>query len=282
MTAQAKARVDLGTPIGIVLGLVAVVGSWVVFEGGSLAALTANVSPMIIVFGGTLMCLLIAFPLPVVLNLPRYLRKAFMDDAEDPVVIVRTFVRLAEKARREGLLSLEEEARAIPDEFLRNGIQEVVDGTPPEEIKDLLEAEIAEMEARHRLGADLFEQGGGFAPTMGIIGTVLGLMSTLGSMAHEGTESLGEHIAVAFIATFFGILSSNFVWLPLAKRLRRKSETEVAYRRMIVEGILGIQAGSPPRLVGAKLESFLSPADRARLRRGGEPGGAAAPAAAGA
>jgi chemotaxis protein MotA len=270
---------DVFTIVGVVGGLIGVLGSWIAFESGNLAAL-AQPSPPIIVFGGTFACLLIAFPAPVVLAFPRYLRKALFVEREDPVVVVQTFVRLAERARREGLLSLEEEAQTLPSEFMRNGIQEVVDGTPLEQIQLLLETEISSMEERHKLGADVFEQGGGFAPTMGIIGTVLGLMSTLASLSTSGTETLGEHIAVAFVATFFGILSANFFWLPIAKRLRRKSEEEVAYYHMVVEGILAIQAGDAPRLVGAKLEGFLPPAERARLHAAEQ--GATAAAAAGA
>jgi chemotaxis protein MotA len=270
---------DVFTLVGVLGGLAGVLGSWILWENGKIASL-AQPSPPVIVFGGTFACLLVAFPAPVVLAFPKYLAKAFFVEKEDPVFVVQTFVRLAERARREGLLSLEEEAQTLPSQFMRNGIQEVVDGTPLEQIQLLLETEIAAMEERHRLGADVFEQGGGFAPTMGIIGTVLGLMSTLASLSTAGTESLGEHIAVAFVATFFGILSSNFFWLPIAKRLKRKSEEEVTYYRMVVEGILAIQAGDAPRLVGAKLEGFLPPAEKARLRTAEQ--GATATAAAGA
>jgi chemotaxis protein MotA len=275
-----KKGFDIFALVGVFGGLLGVMGSWIAFEHGNVASL-AQASPPIIVFGGTFACLLIAFPPAVVFNFPKYLMKALTIHQEDPVVVVQTFARLAERARREGLLSLEEEAQTLPSAFMRNGIQEVVDGTPLEQIQLLLETEIECMEERHKLGADVFEQGGGFAPTMGIVGTVLGLMSTLGSLADSGTEQLGESIAVAFVATFFGILSANFFWLPMAKRLRRKSEEEVAYYRMIVEGILAIQAGDSPRVVGAKLEGFLPPAQKARLRAA-EQSGSFATAAAGA
>jgi len=274
-----KKGIDIFGIVAIVGGLFMVLGSWIAFEHGNPSSL-AQPSPPIIVFGGTFAALFIAFPPAVVLNFPKLLGKALTIHTEDPVLVVQTFVRLAERARREGLLSLEEEAQGLPSEFMRNGIQEVVDGTPLEQIQLLLETEISSMEERHKLGADVFEQGGGFAPTMGIIGTVLGLMSTLGSLSTAGTESLGESIAVAFIATFMGILSCNFFWLPIAKRLRRKSEEEVAYYRMIVEGILAIQAGDSPRVVGAKLEGFLPPHEKARLRAAEQSGSAATAAAA--
>ena len=270
---------DIFGVVGIVGGLIGVLGSWILWEHGNIGALLAP-SPPIIVFGGTFAALFISFPPQVVLGFPNYLRKALFIEQEDPVAVVQTFVRLAERARREGLLSLEEEAQTLSNEFMRAGIQEVVDGTPLEQIQLLLETEIGAMEERHKLGADVFEQGGGYAPTMGIIGTVLGLMSTLGSLAESGTEQLGESIATAFIATFMGILSCNFFWLPLAKRLRRKSEEEIGYYRMIVEGILAIQAGDAPRLVGAKLEGFLPPHEKARLRAAEQAGAVTAAAGA--
>jgi chemotaxis protein MotA len=245
--------------------------------------LFANASPFIIVLGGTVLTLTIAFPLPTVLKFPKFLLKSMQNEAEDPLEVLATFRQLAEKARREGLLSLEDQAQQIENEFLRQGIQEVVDGTPPEQIQVLLETRIGEMEARHREGIALFEQGGGFSPTMGIIGTVLGLMSTLGSLAEAGTEQLGESIATAFIATFIGIMSANLFWLPLSQRLRKKSEEEASHLRMLVEGILAIQAGDAPRLVQTKLEGYLSPADKRRAQRlaSGTPSGAAAAQAVG-
>lgn len=277
-----KTAFDIGAPLGIIGGFTAVLGSWILFEHGQIAMLFHNPSPWIIVVGGTVLTLVISFPMHALAKTPQYFRKAMFADHNDPLVQLQTFVRLAEKARREGLLSLEDEAQGIEDDFLRDGIQEVVDGTPPEQISELLEIRISEMEGRHREGFSFFESGGGFAPTMGIIGTVLGLMSTLGSLATAGTDQLGASIATAFIATFIGILSANMFWLPVSARLRKKSEAEVAHLRMMVEGILAIQAGDPPRLVRAKLEGFLSPAERARLAQASAAGGAGAAEPAGA
>ncbi len=271
-----KSAFDLGAPVGIIGGLVALLGSWIAFEHGSLAMLFHNPSPWIIVVGGTIFAVVIAFPLPTVLKTPQYLAKAMFSDKDDPLEVLSTFTQLAEKARREGLLSLEDQAQQLDNAFLRDGIQEVVDGTPPEQIQVLLETRIEEMEARHHEGISLLEAAGGFAPTMGVVGTVLGLMSTLGSLAEAGTEQLGASIATAFIATFVGIGTANILWLPLSNRLKRKNHEEVAHLRMIVEGILAIQAGDAPRLVRTKLEGYLSPSDKARSQQASNVGTTAA------
>ncbi|MGH2353504.1 MAG: motility protein A [Chloroflexota bacterium] len=258
-----SAKFDIGAPIGIFGGLTLLIFAFVL-EGGSPMSLW-GLSSFLIVIGGTVATLLITFPVHVVVSFPKFLKKGFVEQHQDRVELVRTFVRLAEKARRQGLLSLEDEAQQLSDPFLRDGIQEVVDGTPAEQIREILEIRISEMEARHREGIAFFENGGGFAPTMGIIGTVMGLVVTLSKLAEAGTEELGHSIAVAFIATLYGISSSNLFWLPLAQRLRKKSEAEAGYLNLMVEGILGVQAGDAPRLVRAKLEGFLSPKERERL-----------------
>lgn len=267
---------------GVLVGLAAI-GTAFIMEHGDLSSLVLP-SPFIIVFGGTFAALTASFPLPTVMRLPKVLSKAIFTEKEDPLEAVQTFVRLADKARREGLLSLEDEAAQLSDEFMKDGIQEVVDGTPPEQISELLEIRIAEMEARHKEGFTMFSAAAGFAPTMGIIGTVLGLVVVLAGLATAGTESLGSSIATAFIATLYGILTANIFWMPMSERLKGRSAEEVSHKRMIVEGILAIQAGDAPRLVRSKLEGFLSPADRKRSAQAAEraAGGVGEPAAAGA
>lgn len=267
--------------IGGVLGGTLALGVAYLMEGGNLAALVLP-SPLIIVFGGTFATLVAAFPFPTVMKLGKVFMKAMNSDVEDPLEAVQTFVRLADKARREGLLSLEDESSTLHDEFMRDGIQEVVDGTPPEQISELLEIRIGEMEARHKECYSMFEAAGGFAPTMGIIGTVLGLVVVLGGLGDSDAGELGHAIATAFIATLYGVFTANIIWLPLGQRLKRKSEEETSHKRMIIEGILAIQAGDAPRLVRTKLEGFLSPADRTRSQQAAQGGGVGEPAAAGA
>jgi chemotaxis protein MotA len=169
-------------------------------------------------------------------------------------------VALADKARREGLLALDAQLGDIEDPFTRNALQLVVDGTDPEMVHAILEAEIDGMTARHEAGAAPFEKAGGFAPTMGIIGTVLGLVHVLQNLAAPST--LGPSISAAFIATLMGVGAANVIFLPIANRLKAISGEEVELRMMTLEGILSIQAGDNPRLVSEKLMSYVSPAER--------------------
>src|SRR5262249_20312368 len=156
------------------------------------------------------------------------------------------------------LLALEEGSAAIDDDLLRKGVMLVVDGADPELVKDVLESDVEAMGARHARGAALFATAGGFAPTLGIIGTVMGLVHVLGNL--NDPASLGPAISTAFIATFYGVASANLVYLPIANKLREISHHELTTRAMIIEGIISIQAGDNPRIVQEKLETFLEPA----------------------
>jgi chemotaxis protein MotA len=162
---------------------------------------------------------------------------------------------LAERARREGLLALEEAARTITDPFLRKGLELAVDGTDPEEVRELLEAEIMAKRSEDKAAAKFFADMGGFAPTIGIIGTVLGLVHVLESL--NSPSKLGHLIAGAFIATLWGVMTANVLWLPMSNKVKRMSELEVARMELILEGITAIQAGANPRLVRMKLSALL-------------------------
>ena len=169
-------------------------------------------------------------------------------------------VSLAEQARREGLLALDAQIAEIDDEFTKKGLQLVVDGTDPELVRAILEAEIDGMAARHHAGVLPFEKAGGFAPTIGIIGTVMGLVHVLQNLSAPAT--LGPSISSAFIATLMGVASANVIYLPVANRLKAMSAEEIELRTLTLEGILSVQAGDNPRVVADKLTSFVAPADR--------------------
>ncbi|MGO9959928.1 MAG: flagellar motor protein [Solirubrobacteraceae bacterium] len=173
---------------------------------------------------------------------------------------VKQLVGFAEQARKEGLLALDAQTSEIEDNFTRKGLQLVVDGSDPELVREVLEAEIDGMMARHGVGASPFEKAGGFAPTMGIIGTVMGLVHVLANLAAPST--LGPAISSAFIATLLGIGSANVIYLPIANRLKALSAQEVELRTLTLEGILAVQAGDNPRVVAEKLGSFVPPAER--------------------
>ena len=266
---------DKGTSIGLGVALIAILGAAVV-EAGSVGILFAlvNLPSAMIVFGGTLGTILVSFPLERVTQLGKILGVAFRDVASSERELVSLFVRLAERARREGLLALEGEAREISDHTLQKGLLLVVDGTDPELVREIMESDVAAMSERHEARYAMFEAAGGFAPTMGIIGTVMGLVNVLSHL--DKPDELGKSIATAFIATLYGVLSANVFWLPVGQRLKQRNKEEVAQRQLAVEGVLAVQAGDNPRVVREKLESFLPLALRGE---GEEDSGAAAQAA---
>ena len=220
-----------------------------------------SAEPIIIIGFGTIGAGLISQPMEAMKNLITTFRISLRKAPQASGEQIATIVRLAEKARREGLLSLEEEIAQLNDPFLAKGMQLVIDGTDPELVRQVLEIDLSLMEKRHEVNYGAWEGLGGFAPTYGIMGTVLGLVKVLSNLSDPG--SLGPAIATAFLATFYGISSANAFWLPIANKLRKKSEEEVLFRQVMLDGILSIQAGDNPRIIQEKLEGFLSPTERA-------------------
>jgi chemotaxis protein MotA len=229
--------------------------------------------------GGTAGTLLVSFPMAVVAKFPKYFMLAVKDTKHDLTHVVDTFVNLADRARREGLLALEQEAASLGT-FERRGIQMVVDGSDPALVRDILESDIDAMRERHKPGAALFESMGGYSPTMGIIGTVMGLVHVLESLSEP--EKLGPLIASAFLATLYGVAFANCFYLPLATKLKGKSAAEAHMKELIVEGVLAVQSGDNPRVVRERLEAYLPPSMRggAEAGRGGGRGASSQQAAA--
>src|SRR5919199_3013889 len=252
---------DKGTGIGLGIALVFILGAAVV-EAGGIGILFAliNLPSAMIVFGGTIGTLLVAFPMERVMKLGKIMGVAFRQEETSERHLVSLFVQLADRARREGLLALESEAANIEDESIKKGVMLVVDGTDPELVREIMEADVAAMSERHEAMYAVLEAAGGFAPTMGIIGTVMGLVNVLSHL--DKPQELGHSIATAFIATLYGVLTANVFWLPLGQRLKQRNKEEVARRTLAVEGVLAVQAGDNPRVVREKLEAFLPPALR--------------------
>lgn len=255
--------------IGILIALGALLGGTVI-EGGSPMAF-ANVSAILIIFGGTFGATIASFSMAEFLRFPKLFGLAIKSRPGHAAEMRSRLVTFAERARREGLLALESDVDQVEDPFLRKGLQMVIDGMEPEIVEEILELDTEAMQRRHADGAAIFTAMGGYAPTMGVIGTVMGLVNVLSRLDDPG--HLGESIAVAFIATLIGVGSANIVWLPIANALKLSSAHEVAERRMAITGILAIQAGDNPRIVAQKLDSFGVQAPAA---------GAGAPAGAGA
>ncbi|NLJ74415.1 MAG: motility protein A [Firmicutes bacterium] len=253
---------DLATLLGITLGIGLLVGA-ILLEGDIRAYW--SFSSVLIVFGGTFAATLINFSLKQVLSVFPLLRVAFLDEETDSVEVINTLVEFAESSRREGLLALEEKAQAIDEPFLQKGIQLVVDGTDAELVRNILEIELVFLEERHRLGQRIFEQMGALSPAFGMIGTLIGLIGMLSDL--NDPDQIGIGMAVALITTLYGAVASNLIFLPIAGKLRIKSDEEILIKQVMIEGILSIQAGENPRIVEEKLKSFLSPLERANSER---------------
>ena len=247
-----------GTAIGIVISLVGIaIGA--TMEGTNVMVVL-NVPAISIVLIGTLGATIAACGLEAHIRLPAIYKKAIMPDDLDLPGRVKELVGFAEQARRDGLLALDEAVNSISDPFTRKGIQLVVDGTDPDLVAAVLDAENEAMRKRHSAARAPFMQAGALAPTMGIVGTVFGLVNVMNNL--NNPSSLGPLIAAAFLATLIGVGSANVVFLPLANRLKELSEAEMHFREMTLEGILGIQAGDNPRVIAEKLMAYVPPAER--------------------
>jgi chemotaxis protein MotA len=247
-----------GTGIGIVISLVGI-AMGATMEGTNVMVVI-NIPAILIVLVGTLGATIAACGLESHIKLPLIYKKALMPDDLDLVGRVNELVTFADKARRDGLLALDEAVKDIDDPFTRKGVQLVVDGTDPDLVAAVLDAENDAMRKRHGAGRAPFMQAGALAPTMGIVGTVFGLVNVMNNLNQP--ETLGPLIAAAFLATLIGVGSANVVFLPMANRLKELSEAELHFREMTLEGILAIQAGDNPRVVAEKLMAYVPPKER--------------------
>ena len=228
-------------------------------EGTPLGSLF-NIPAILIIFGGVAGATMASVGMDGMKLIPTLYKKVFNAQRPDMRGQVTNLVGYADRARRDGLLALEEELTEVDDPFTRKGLQLVVDGTPSELVREILEAEVHGMRGRHKAGAKVFESAGGFAPTMGVLGAVMGLVSALQKL--DQPETLGPAISVAFIATLLGVGAANVVFLPVAGRLKQLSDDEVHARVLVLEGILAIQSGDNPRVIEEKLISYVPPAER--------------------
>ncbi len=246
-------RIDFTSVAGVIVGLgFVLVGQ--TLEGGGLGSVL-QLTAAVIVFGGTFGAVLVSFSLDEVGLAARRLKAVFIDDPTDPARLVRRIVSLAAKARRNGITTIENELVNTDAPFLRKGLMLVGDGNDPQAVRELLEVEDNAIVERESVAALVYESAGGYAPTFGILGAVMGLIQV---MEHLSEPSLlGAGIAVAFVATIYGVGSANLIFLPIATKLRTRARRAMRHRELILEGVLAIQAGSSPRFVQAKLEGFV-------------------------
>ncbi len=249
---------DIATIVGIVLGVGSLIYAFTL-EGGTVASLI-GVSAALIVFGGTIGATITSYSMDDIKKVPKLLARAFKNEKDNYLDIIKYFTYLAQKARSEGLLSLESEIESEEikkfDPILKECLELVVDGSDMELIRTTMENKIyvEDMEAKKEAG--IFESAGGYAPTMGIIGTVMGLVHVLSSLSEP--DKLGPAIAVAFIATLYGVSSANLLWLPIAQKLKNRAHIQRTERELILEGSLSLQAGENPKILERKLMTFIT------------------------
>jgi chemotaxis protein MotA len=244
---------DSSTILGFIAGFSALIIGYYL-EGGTINSL-GGLSAAMIVLGGTAGAVITSFPLSDLKQIPKWIKIAFTSQSYGTLEIYETLIHFAEKARREGLLSLEKELETVKDRFTRQGMQLVIDGTDPEITREILESNINVLEKRHKIGISVFESAGGYAPTMGIVGTVMGLIMVLSNLTDP--EALSHSIAAAFLATLYGVASANLIFLPLATKLKMKDKAEVSAMEMVLDGILSIQAGENPTILKEKLSTHV-------------------------
>jgi chemotaxis protein MotA len=255
--------------IGIIVCLAAMMIADVLDGGSPMAFL--NPSAILLIFGATFGATMASTSIKQFMTFPKLLALSMKPRVSDIGSIREMLVKFAERARREGLLALEGDVEAVQDPFIRHGLQMVIDGLEPDTVEEILDIEIESMQARHGKGIDMFAKMGGYSPTFGVLGTVMGLVSVLSNLSDP--SGLGESIATAFIATLFGVGAANILWLPVSANLKGKDAAEVLERRLALSAILAIQAGDNPRIVAQKLAAHAGP--------GSDPEEAPAAAAAG-
>ncbi|WP_174732859.1 flagellar motor stator protein MotA [Mesobacillus harenae] len=250
---------DKTSLIGVILGIIAV-GVGMVLKGVSPAALL-NPAAILIIILGTVAAVMIAFPTNELKKVPKLFGVLFKEQKLlSPADLIGMFSDWAQLARKEGLLALEARTGEIEDEFLKSGLSLAVDGQSADYIRDVLTEEIEAMEERHHAGAAIFSQAGTYAPTLGVLGAVVGLIAALSHM--DNTDELGRAISAAFVATLLGIFTGYVLWHPFANKLKRKSKQEAKVKYMMVEGILSILEGEAPRVIEQKLSSYLPASER--------------------
>ncbi len=258
---------DLATIGGLAFGVsVLTMG---IFVTGMNPLSIIDIPSIFITVGGSIAGTVISNPLESSLNINKVTKKVFNITKFEPAKLITVLVNFSEKARREGLLALEDEIQELNDEFLKKGIQLVVDGTDPELVRNIMETEMNNIAGRHKHGRDWWDTLGSLAPAFGMLGTLIGLIAMLRNLGTGDSAAIGAGMSAALITTLYGSFLANLIAIPFTKKLTRKSEDELAMKQIMIEGTLSIQAGDNPRIVKEKLSSFLSPTDRLALKDDG-------------
>lgn len=248
---------DISTILGIVFGFGLVISAMSV--GGGLGWFI-NLPSAMIVLGGTLGASLINYPMSDIIGVAKVAKNIFFMKKLKTEKVIEMLVDMSKISRRDGILALEDKVEEIKDPFLAKGIMLMVDGIEPAALSRILNTELEFISERHRLGAEIFTTMGNFAPAMGMVGTLIGLIKMLVDM--DDPSSIGPSMAIALITTFYGVIMANLVFLPAAGKLKTRSSSEVMLKQLIISGILAVQSGDNPRILEEKLYSFISPGKR--------------------
>ncbi len=246
---------DLTTVIGITGGLILVLFSVFVRGGGSALAGFISIPSIMITFGGTFAAILVNYPFVQVVKALEVVRKVFTEQQEDPAKYIEQFRYFVIKASKQGILSLQEDIKRMDNEFLQRGVSMVVDGQSQELIREELETELAFTLERHKVGQEIFVTLGTYAPAFGMIGTIMGLILMLANLQDQ--SQIAQGMALALLTTFYGALAAYLIFLPIAGKLKRRSEDELFIKSVIIRGVLSLQAGEIPSIAVAKLRAYV-------------------------
>ena len=275
-TKKGGTKIDFATVGGVVVALGAIVGG-LILEGGKISDISQLTAAMI-VLGGTLGAVMINTPMGVLIGGLKKLPEVFLEHAHNPAETIETIVTLSGNARKSGIVSLESDVDQLQDPFLKKALSLAVDGTDLLEIRKMMEFEIVAEEEQAEAEAKVYESAGGYAPTIGIIGAVMGLIQVMKHL--ENIEEVGHGIAVAFVATVYGVAASNIFFLPAANKLKARAHHSVRLKEMALEGVCSLAEGMNPKLIRMKLEGIIkeAPAKAAKKGKDGAVAGVPAPA----
>ena len=254
---------DLGIIIGVIAGFVLIVMS-ILTSGGNIMAYV-NIPSLLMVVGGSFAAVIVASPLSRVLGIMKFVNVALRVPTIEYELVISGLINFSEKARREGLLALEDDLEEVQEEFMKRGIRLVVDGTDPDIIRSVLYTDLNQLQERHAIGIKMFDDWSKYAPAFGMIGTLAGLVAMLAAL--EDTSTIGTKMALALITTMYGTIMANLLLIPVKNKLEDRDRDEALLREIMIEGILGIQSGDNPRILEEKLLSFLPPDRRDAARQ---------------
>ncbi|MEF9998852.1 MAG: motility protein A [Lachnospiraceae bacterium] len=257
---------DLTSIIGMVVGIALIIQGIGMKQIGNFI----DMPSVIIVVGGTFAAVIASYPFRILKNMPRHIKLLFGGKKHNPIKAIDMLVELAQLARKNGLLALEEKANALKDPFFKQSVVLIVDAMDTEKVRELLENQLDNMAARHEEEAGLYDRAAAMAPAFGMIGTLVGLVNMLKGLNLDagGSSNIGEDMSVALITTFYGCVLANLIFMPIAKKLRIRNEEELLYKQLIIEGVLSIQSGDNPKFLKEKLVSYLDQKQQRNILEG--------------